>query len=215
MAVDKLVDSSQLDADLTSVANAIRAKGGTSASLAFPSGFVSAIGNIPGGGGTESFSFRNIVVPSAKSVIQSFIPNLLGSGGCIHIKFALQANTATSEDTQIIGIGCGALNAWSPGANNPALYCLVMRSSTTVQFYCRGAGNDVWNVTSEAVNSVLDLKLYSNAYVNVNTSETKTYPQFAQTFMTALASHNYLGFGVNQSTPLSGAVIALVAMEAS
>lgn len=49
MAVDKLVDSSQLNSDLTSVANAIRTKGGTSASLAFPSGFVTAIGNISGG----------------------------------------------------------------------------------------------------------------------------------------------------------------------
>lgn len=59
MAVDKLVDSSQLDADLTSVANAIRTKGGTSASLAFPTDFVSAIQAIPsGGGGTaESGSF--------------------------------------------------------------------------------------------------------------------------------------------------------------
>ena len=46
MAVDKLVDSTQLDADLTSVANAIRTKGGTSATLAFPLGFVSAINAI-------------------------------------------------------------------------------------------------------------------------------------------------------------------------
>jgi len=51
MAVDKLVDSSQLDTDLTSVANAIRTKGGTSAQLAFPSGFVSAVEAIPTGGG--------------------------------------------------------------------------------------------------------------------------------------------------------------------
>lgn len=50
MAVDKLVDSTQLDADLASVANAIRTKGGTSAQLAFPSGFVSAINDISGGG---------------------------------------------------------------------------------------------------------------------------------------------------------------------
>lgn len=49
MSVDKLVDSTQLDADLTSIANAIRTKGGTSAQLAFPAGFVSAIGNISGG----------------------------------------------------------------------------------------------------------------------------------------------------------------------
>lgn len=51
MAVDKLVDSTQLDADLTSVANAIRAKGGTSAQMAFPAGFVSAVNAIPTGGG--------------------------------------------------------------------------------------------------------------------------------------------------------------------
>ena len=56
MAVDKLVDSTQLDSDLTSVANAIRTKGGTSAQLAFPAGFVSAIGNIPTGGGTTTYS---------------------------------------------------------------------------------------------------------------------------------------------------------------
>ena len=38
------------DTDLTSVANAIRTKGGTSAQLAFPAGFVSAIDAIPTGG---------------------------------------------------------------------------------------------------------------------------------------------------------------------
>ena len=39
--------------DLTAVANAIRTKGGTSAQLTFPSGFVSAIENIPSGGGIQ------------------------------------------------------------------------------------------------------------------------------------------------------------------
>ncbi len=55
MAVDKLVDSTQLDSDLTSVANAIRTKGGTSALLAFPADFVSAINAISGGGGTVQY----------------------------------------------------------------------------------------------------------------------------------------------------------------
>lgn len=40
-------------ADLTSVANAIRIKGGTSAQLAFPAGFVSAVQAIPTGGGRD------------------------------------------------------------------------------------------------------------------------------------------------------------------
>lgn len=38
------------DTELTSIANAIRTKGGTSASLSFPSGFSDAISAIPTGG---------------------------------------------------------------------------------------------------------------------------------------------------------------------
>lgn len=53
MALDKLVDSSQLDADLTTVANAIRTKGGTSAQLSFPQGMADAIAAIPSGGGSD------------------------------------------------------------------------------------------------------------------------------------------------------------------
>ena len=45
----KAVNATQLDADLTTVANAIRAKGGTSAPLSFPSGMASAIGAISTG----------------------------------------------------------------------------------------------------------------------------------------------------------------------
>ena len=51
MAIDKAVDSAQLDAGLTSVADAIRTKGGSSASLAFPAGFISAIQAISAGSG--------------------------------------------------------------------------------------------------------------------------------------------------------------------
>lgn len=51
MALDKLIDSTQLDSDLTSVADAIRAKSGGSSQLAFPAGFVSEIQAIPSGGG--------------------------------------------------------------------------------------------------------------------------------------------------------------------
>lgn len=43
------------DTDLTSVANAIRTKGGTSAQLSFPDGFNAAIANIPTGGGSSDF----------------------------------------------------------------------------------------------------------------------------------------------------------------
>ena len=42
MAADKLVDSAQLDADLTTVADGIRYAGGTSAELSFPAGMAAA-----------------------------------------------------------------------------------------------------------------------------------------------------------------------------
>lgn len=54
MAEYKVVDAEKLDVDLSSVADAIRTKGGTSESLEFPQGFVNAVGAIEsGGGGTE------------------------------------------------------------------------------------------------------------------------------------------------------------------
>lgn len=54
MALDKLVDSAQLDSDLGDVADAIRAKSGGSYQLAFPLDFISEISNIQTGGGSSS-----------------------------------------------------------------------------------------------------------------------------------------------------------------
>ena len=51
MALDKAIDSAQLDANLTTIADAIRTKGGTSDALVFPAGFVSAVQAIQAGGG--------------------------------------------------------------------------------------------------------------------------------------------------------------------
>ena len=55
MAYDKVVDSTVLNAGLTQIASAIRAKTGTGGTLTFPSGFVSAIEGLSGGGATEPY----------------------------------------------------------------------------------------------------------------------------------------------------------------
>lgn len=55
MPTYKVVDASQLDADLTSVADHIRTKGDTSDALSFPSDFCDAIDAIQTGGGLPSF----------------------------------------------------------------------------------------------------------------------------------------------------------------
>lgn len=51
MAYDKVVDSTVLNTGLTKIANAIREKGGTSASLSFPDAMATAIAAIEAGGG--------------------------------------------------------------------------------------------------------------------------------------------------------------------
>lgn len=48
--------------ELTSVANAIRTKGGTNSPLVFPNGFISAVNNISGGGGSSDFSTAEVTV---------------------------------------------------------------------------------------------------------------------------------------------------------
>lgn len=53
MANLKVVDADVLDANLTSVADSIRAKTGSADTLAFPEGFVSAVESIESGGGAD------------------------------------------------------------------------------------------------------------------------------------------------------------------
>lgn len=50
------------DTDLTAVADAIRDKGGTTAALTWPTGYVDAISAISGGAETYHFSWENEVV---------------------------------------------------------------------------------------------------------------------------------------------------------
>lgn len=49
MAYDKVVDSAKLDADLKTIADAIRAKAGTTGEMAFPEGYVSAVAPLVNG----------------------------------------------------------------------------------------------------------------------------------------------------------------------
>ena len=51
MAYDHVIDGAQLDADITRVADIIRAKGGTGAKLTWPQGFVDAVTAMQAGGG--------------------------------------------------------------------------------------------------------------------------------------------------------------------
>ena len=79
MALDKLVDSAQLDTDLTAVADAIRTKGGTNAPLAFPQGFVDAVGAIESGGGDVQHASGTFIGTGNEvlSIPLGFVPDVL------------------------------------------------------------------------------------------------------------------------------------------
>ena len=78
MALDKVVDSAALDAEMTSVANAIRAKTGNTDTLAWPDGFATAIAGITGGGDGLKYDIGEFVLDADVKVHGPFLPHNLG-----------------------------------------------------------------------------------------------------------------------------------------
>ena len=113
------------DTDLTAVADAIRTKGGTSASLAFPTGFVDAIEAIETGGSGGS-SYSDMVNAFAKKEISGDI--VLDSS----VK-ALQHSYFMSEQpiTSFRGDGIGELPSYS-FANCKSLVSIHLPNLTTL-----------------------------------------------------------------------------------
>ena len=106
------------DTDLTSVANAIRTKGGTSAQLEFPSEFVSAIGNIPSGGAVEYFD-----ITKPEGVYTSSVTELADSvckGRTGMTKFI--GNSVTVLRSNVFANCTSLQEVVLPIANNPSGY---------------------------------------------------------------------------------------------
>ena len=68
MALDKVVDSAALDAGMKSVADAIRAKAGTTDLLAWPDGFKAAVEGIQTGGG-QAFQCGTVVSADGTNLV--------------------------------------------------------------------------------------------------------------------------------------------------
>ena len=85
MANYKVVDADQLDADLTSVADAIRAKTGTSGQMAFPSGFKTAVESIQTGGSGTQLAPNERIYQFAVVEITTDMSNILATSSAIGI----------------------------------------------------------------------------------------------------------------------------------
>lgn len=110
MAYDKAVDSAQLDADLTTVADAIRTKGGTDAQLVFPSGFVSAVQAIETGGGNGV----DVVMTSTITNAEELRAAIAAGSGVTQFAFVVKSykNGAPIQNQ----IGCGVYAGVNAGA---------------------------------------------------------------------------------------------------
>lgn len=95
MATYKVVDADQLNADMTSVADSIRTKGGTTEALAWPDGYKTAIEAIQtggGGGGGESSEVLDALIDRSITDISNDHITNIGTGA-----FAYCMNLATVD----------------------------------------------------------------------------------------------------------------------
>ena len=77
MAYDKVVDSAVLDAGLTSIADGIRAKGGTTDTMSFPDGMVNAIAAIETGSSAYESLAANLITSRSTIVGTGMISSIL------------------------------------------------------------------------------------------------------------------------------------------
>ena len=94
-------------ADLTAVANAIRAKGGTSAQLVYPDGFVTAIQSIETGGGGGSDELVNSLID--RTISGAYVNNTVtiigryGLAGCTKLTSVVLPAVRTTDGNSMIG----------------------------------------------------------------------------------------------------------------
>lgn len=220
MALDKLVDSSQLDIDLTSVANAIRAKGGTSGQLAFPAGFISAVQAIPTGttGWTSADVAKNLAPSgrveltysgdvgdyalSGKPITEFFGPNTRLQYGALAYCTQLQ--------TAVIG-GIGSTSQFNE--------CSNLRAADFTGKYggvINGTFNKCKNLTvlvlrRTTVNSLSNVSAFSNSpFASGKAGGTLYVPQdLIASYQAATNWSTILGYGSgaqNQILPIEGSI---------
>jgi hypothetical protein len=94
--------------ELKSVADAIRTKGGTSESLAYPSGFISAIENLPSGGGSPALQSKTVSPSTSQQTVtadtgydglSSVTVNEMPSGSATTPATTITANPTISVST--------------------------------------------------------------------------------------------------------------------
>lgn len=138
-----MADYKATDSEFIAVANAIRAKGGTSAQLIWPYGFISAINAIPGGGST----------PSPEDV-----KNMLNGKGYAYLSDTVGDQCKSS--TAYWGVGTFTRNSCEP-----IIFCCVDNTLGFVSKYYNTFDGTSSNYSTMQYKGILTLPSGSELYV--------------------------------------------------
>ena len=154
---DVVIDYLTTNQELTSIANAIRTKGGTSASLTYPAGFVSAIENLPSGGGiyqaktniTPTTSSQTITPDSGYDALSSVQINAMPSGTA-----TTPATTITAQPTISVNSSTGVITASNSKTQNvtPTVSAGYVSSGTAGTITVSGSNTS--NLTTQAAQTI-------------------------------------------------------------
>ena len=178
MAYDKVIDSSKLDSDLTSVADAIRSKGGTSEALAFPAGFVSAIEAIEAGGGGGGGEVTPPTTPTdGKTRVYIHLEYGRTSpmlGVCPNGTVTVDWGDRTEPDT-LTGTSTTTVK-WTPTHEYtaPGDYVIALTVEGTMGFYGNSNNNQYSGILRYASGSNTQNRAYQNAVQKVEIGESVT-----------------------------------------
>lgn len=146
MAYDKVIDSSALDANLASIAEAIRTKGGTTDQLVFPAGFISAIEAIEAGG--SKFVSGSFI--QNENVQRFTLNHELGEIPNIYVVFTYDVDGSQTEITN----------------KNLILICTdITDVDTYFGYVTRVAAGNTYNTTNRTSNGKTNI---TAGYTNIN-----------------------------------------------
>lgn len=131
-----MADYKVSDTSLTSIANAIRTKGGTSASLSFPDGFVSAIQNIPTGGGSTLIT-KSIDENGTYAASSDNADGYSSVTVAVPVLFEYDYTYTVSESWESGKTGetmaAAVMNGHS--VEDALAYCMILRNNTSTSSY--------------------------------------------------------------------------------
>ena len=175
MAYDKVIDSVKLDADMTTVADAIRSKGGTSEALEFPAGFVSAIEAIEAGGGGGGGEVTPPTTPTdGKTRVYIHLEYGRTSpmlGVCPKGTVTVDWGDRTEPDT-LTGTSTTTVK-WTPTHEYtaPGDYVIALTVEGTMGFYGNSSSNQYSGILRYASGADARNRAYQNAVQKVEIGE--------------------------------------------